>query len=309
MKAWSIVCCVVSVGLGAEAWHVVRPPGGGCLPPACREGEWPMATPVLVHGDRFIMIGDGADPQRIYESSDGAGWITRRTNAAWGTRYKSADASFDGVLWRAGGFELRGDRPRYFNDVWRSRDATNWQRVTAAAPWAPKAGARLVPFRDSLWLVGGEPNDGSVWSTRDGVTWVAHRETGLPAASPQAVVAFDGALWILGHGRWEGATNDVWTSSDGAHWRRVLAAAPWVARTYPGVAVTGGRVWVIAGAGHRDVWSSADGQAWVRSNADLPGPPRTANFIVSTRDAVWVFGGKTGGEGGTGFWDGIYMLR
>jgi len=309
MRAWSLVGCLLAAGLGAEAWHVVRPPGGGCLPPACREGEWPMATPVLVHGDRFIMIGDGADPQRIYESSDGARWITRRTNAAWGTRYQSADASFAGVLWRAGGFEVRGDRPRYFNDVWRSRDATNWQRVTTAAPWAPKAGARLVPFRDSLWLVGGEPNDGSVWSTRDGVRWVAHRETGLPAASPQAVVAFDGALWILGHGRWEGATNDVWTSSDGAHWRRVLAAAPWVARTYPGVGVTGGRLWVIAGAGHRDVWSSADGQEWVRSNADLPGPPRTANLIVSTRGAVWVFGGKTGGQGGTGFWDGIYMLR
>jgi hypothetical protein len=123
------------------------------------------------------------------------------------------------------------------------------------------------------------------------------------------VVAFDGALWILGHGRWEGATNDVWTSSDGAHWRRVLPAAPWMARTDPGVAVTGSRIWVIAGAGRRDVWSSADGQEWVRSNADLPGPPRTANFIVSNRDAVWVFGGKTGGEGGTGFWDGIYMLR
>jgi len=255
------------------------------------------------------MIGDGADPQRVYESSDGASWIARGTNAGWGTRYKSADASFDGALWRAGGFEPRGAQPRYFNDVWRSTDGTTWQRVTAAAPWAPRAGARLVPFRDSLWLVGGEPHDGSVWSTRDGVTWVAHPGTGLPAASPQAVVVFGGALWILGHGRWEGATNDVWTSSDGRRWRRVLAAAPWAARTDPGVAVAGDRIWVIAGAGHRDVWSSTDGQRWIRSREDLPGPRRTASFIVSSRDAVWVFGGKTGGEGGTGFWDGIYMLR
>jgi hypothetical protein len=234
-----------------------------------------MATPVLVHGNRFVMIGDGADPQRLYESSDGARWQARDTDAAWGARYKSADASFAGALWRAGGFETRGERPIYFNDVWRSTDGTRWHRVIATAPWSPKAGAHLVAFRDSLWLIGGEPNDGNVWSTQDGVTWTPHRRTGLPAASPQAVVAFNGALWILGHGRWEGATNDVWTSPDGAHWRQVLPAAPWVARTDPGVEVARGRIWVIAGAGH----------------------------------GVWVFGGKTGGAGGTGFWDGIYVLR
>ena len=127
----------------AEAWHVVRPPGGGCLPPACRDGQWPMATPVLVHGDRFVMIGDGADPQRIYESSAGARWRAMPTNAAWGTRYKSADASFAGALWRAGGFEPRGEQRVYFNDVWRSSDGTRWQRVIAAAPWSPRASAHL----------------------------------------------------------------------------------------------------------------------------------------------------------------------
>jgi hypothetical protein len=68
-------------------------------------------------------------------------------------------------------------------------------------------------------------------------------------------------------------------------------------------------MWVIAGAGLRDVWSSSDGRDWVRSDAELPGPPRTASFAASHDDAVWVFGGKTSGAGGTGFWDGIYVLR
>ncbi len=309
MRASVVACGILALGLSVEAWHVVRPPGGGCLPPACRDGEWPMATPVLVHGNRFVMIGDGADPERIYVSSDGARWLAKRTDAAWGTRFKSADASFAGALWRAGGYEPRGEQRRYFNDVWRSNDGTSWQRVIAAAPWSPRAGAHLIAFRDSLWLVGGEPNDGDVWSTRDGVTWVPHRETGLLAASPQAVVVFKGALWLLGHGRWEEATNDIWTSSDGAHWQRVLCTAPWAPRTDPGVGFARGRMWVIAGAGLRDAWSSSDGRQWVRSDAELPGPPRTADFIVSHRDALWVFGGKTGGAGGTGFWDGVYTLR
>jgi hypothetical protein len=268
-----------------------------------------LATPVLVHGDRFIMLGDGADPRRIYESSDGAQWIGRGTDAAWGARYRSADASFAGALWRVGGFETRGEQRVLFNDVWRSLDGTRWRRLTVQAPWSPRSGARLVVFRDSLWLVGGEPNDGSVWSTRDGRTWIPHHATGLPNAAPQAVIAFDGALWVLGHGQWESATNDVWTSSDGARWRRVLAQAPWAARTAPGIGVAGNRMWVIAGAGLSDVWSSLDGTQWTRSAADLPGPPRAANYVVSHRDAVWVFGGKTGGAGGTGFWDGIYRLR
>jgi hypothetical protein len=309
MKASVVACGIVALGLIAEAWHVVRLPGGGCLPPACRDGEWPMATPVLLHGNRFVMIGDGADPQSLYESSDGARWRPRRTDAAWGTRYKSADASFAGSLWRAGGFEPRGEQRTFFNDVWRSGDGTIWRRVVAAAPWSPRADAHLVSFRDSLWLVGGEPNDATVWSTRDGVTWTPHTRTRLPVASPQAVVVFNGALWIVGHGRWDQATNDVWTSRDGDQWRRVLSAAPWAPRTDPGVGVAQGRMWVVAGAGHRDVWSSSDGRHWVRSDAELPGPPRTADFIVSHLDAVWVFGGKTGGAGGTGFWDGIYVLR
>ena len=161
-------------------------------------------------------------------------------------------------------------------------------------------------------LVWRQPDDRSLRLAivaRNGVTWTPHRETGLPAASPQAVVVFNGALWVLGHGRWEEATNDIWTSSDGAHWQRVLSAAPWMARTDPGIGFARGRMWVIAGAGFRDVWSSSDGRRWIRSDVELPGPPRTANFIVSHRDALWVFGGKTGGAGGTGFWDGIYMLR
>jgi len=168
--------------------------------PACRDDQWPIATPVLVHGNRFVMIGDGADPQPIYESLDGARWRATRTDADWGTRYKSADASFAGALWRVGGLEPRGEQRSYFNDVWRSSDGTSWHRVIAVTLWLPRAGAHLISFRDSLWLVGGEPNDGHVWSTRDGVTWVPHRDTGLPSASPQAVVVFNGALWVLGHG-------------------------------------------------------------------------------------------------------------
>lgn len=297
------------LGLSAEVWHVVRAPGGGCLPPACRDGQWPMATPVLFHGNRFVMIGDGAAPQRSYVSSDGAEWRMQTSDAGWGARFRAADASFGGSLWRAGGLEVRGGVQTLFNDVWRSDDGVKWRRVMAAAPWSARADAHLVAFRDSLWLIGGDPADQTVWSTRDGVAWTAHRTSGLSSAAPQAVVDFDGALWIIGHGQWDAATNDLWTSTDGAAWRRVADRAPWNARTYPGIVVARNRIWVIGGVGQRGAWSSPDGRRWEESPAELPGPPRAANFLVSDGDAIWVFGGKTGGAGGTGFWDGIYVLR
>jgi hypothetical protein len=101
----------------------------------------------------------------------------------------------------------------------------------------------------------------------------------------------------------------VWTSSDGATWTRITAGADWPARTGAGFAVLEDRLWVVGGSGRRDVWSSPDGRRWARAATELPGPPRAANYSVLFRDRFWVYGGKTGGLGGTGFWDGVWYLR
>lgn len=180
------------------------------------------------------MIGDGASPRRTYVSTDGAAWRALQNDAACGERYKSADASFRGLLWRVGGFEVRGENRTYFNDVWRSDDGVRWLRVLDSAPWYARADARLVPFRDSLWLIGGDPADDTAWSTSDGVTWIAHRATGLPSGAAQGMVAFQGALWWVGTGQWEQATNDVWTSRDGRTWTRVVGDGRWSARNVSG---------------------------------------------------------------------------
>ena len=36
------------------------------------------------------------------------------------------------------------DCPPYFNDVWRTRDGANWERVTAAADRAPHPGHQAM---------------------------------------------------------------------------------------------------------------------------------------------------------------------
>jgi hypothetical protein len=300
---------LLGVGHVAEpTWREARAPGTGCLPPRCHPGQVPLATPVVSHAGRIVMIGDGAATQ-VYDSRDARAWRGFGHDARWGVRYKAADASHAGALWRVGGFVEQRGRRTLMNDVWRSVDGRRWQRVLERSPWPARSGAHLVSFRDTLWLIGGEPSDGRIWLTTDGRNWSARHTAALPPANPQAVRVHRDALWILGHGAWGTATSDVWTSSDGATWTPVTTRAEWPARTGAGFAVLADRLWVVGGAGRRDVWSSSDGRRWQRAPADLPGPPRDASYSVVFEKRFWVFGGKTGGLGGTGFWDGVWSLQ
>ena len=300
--------CGVALSLAAPTWRVAREPGDGCWPPRCQDGQVPLATPVIAHGDRLFMIGDGAAPNQAYESLDGTTWRGFTHDASWGKRYKAADASYAGALWRVGGWTEDDGRRTAMNDVWRSEDGRRWHRILSQAPWLPRSGAHLVVLRDTLWLVGGEPNEQAVWLTTDGRNWSKRVTSALPRANPHSVVAYRDALWIIGHGEWDSATNDVWTSADGASWKQVTRAAEWPVRTGAGVAVLDDRLLVVAGVGRRDVWSSTDGRKWQNIGAELPGPPRGAEYSVVFKNAYWVYGGKTGGLGGTGFWDGVSYL-
>src|SRR5262245_31082873 len=96
---------VVAAGLAAEpTWRLALAPGSGCWPPNCADGQVPLATPVVAHDGRLIMIGDGAAPTRGYESPDGTTWRAFTHDADWGRRYKSADISYASALWRVGGW-------------------------------------------------------------------------------------------------------------------------------------------------------------------------------------------------------------
>jgi len=66
--------------------------------------------------------------------------------------------------------------PPYFNDVWRSRDGANWERVTASAGWSPRPGhhcelleGRFVCFGGFGLPPAGNPVD--MWVSADGARW------------------------------------------------------------------------------------------------------------------------------------------
>jgi hypothetical protein len=218
---WTLALGFVAVSSTiAPAWHLARESGAGCWPPRCADDQLPLATPVISHAGKLYMIGDGAAPHHGYGSRDGKTWRAFQHNAVWGQRYKAADASFAGALWRVGGWVEENGQRIAMNDVWRSEDGRRWERVLPQAPWPARSDAHFVVLRDTLWVVGGEPHDGRLWLTTDGRNWIARDAASLPRANPQGVVAFQNTLWIIGHGAWARVTNDVWTSADGGSWSR-----------------------------------------------------------------------------------------
>lgn len=63
--------------------------------------------------------------------------------------------------------------------------------------------------------------------------------------------------------------SDVWSSSDGINWTRVIEAAAFghgTGRIYHGSVVWNDKMWVVGGKSNvyrSDVWNSSDGVTWV----------------------------------------------
>ncbi len=106
-------------------------------------------------------------------------------------------------------------------------------------------------------------------------------------------IEHDGLLFYMGgynDNRWK---NDVWTTTDGVEWTRVLEEAPWAKRAFFGIVSHGDYIYIFGGAGHRvynDVWRSEDGVSW----EEMPTPgwtPRSHHGVAVLDGRVFVLGG------------------
>jgi len=234
-------------------------------------GERIYQTLVSFQGKLWMFGGldydSGAFLNDIWVSSDGTTWENAGT-APWSPRGGQAMAVHQGRLWLFGGADHAAeDRSTdgFLNDVWVSDDGLKWTQVTAAAPWAARDQAAVVPLGEALYLIGGQ-GLADVWRTADGREWspVVREAPWKPRHDP-ARLAFDGKLWVFGG--WSGETtnalNDVWFSSDGATWARQAERAPWAERA-PISVVFDDRIWIYSGkhTGADDNWG---GDLWQMS--------------------------------------------
>ncbi len=188
----------------------------------------------------------------------------------------------------------------------------DWVRVTDKAGWQPRDSSGELVHEDRLWILGGwfqsfaaPPRD--VWSSPDGKSWtLATAEAPWRHSDLPMTLAFSGRMWLMGgwyNGRLpgHGASNEVWSSTDGVNWERATEHAGWSPRLAAGAVVFKGRMWILGGTENyyfgdetslkNDVWSSADGKEWRQETARAPWSPRAYHAAVVHDDKLWVIGG------------------
>ena len=217
---------------------------------------------IVFRGEIYVMGGSvnddpdviGGPPTRVlfndvWKSSNGRDWVQLTEHAPWDPRAGADLVVKNGYIYLLGGeFGFAGFPPPYFNDVWRTRDGTNWELVTESAGWSPRPGHTCDVLRNTIVCFGGfgqstDPdnpfapaNPMDVWVSKDGAKWSQVSDSPWNAMHPSEVkydydtivapAGRDGrglAIYTFGGDRetfnffdptqWLNVDNDVWRFS------------------------------------------------------------------------------------------------
>ena len=189
----------------------------------------------------------------------------------------------------------------------------DWVKVADKAGWCVWDSSGEMVFKDQLWILGGwfnslprPPRD--VWSSPDGKTWnLVTTEAPWKHSDLPMTVVFNDRMWLMGgwyNGRLpgHGASNEVWSSTDGREWEQVDEEhAGWSPRIAAGAVVFKGRVWILGGT--EDYYFGDDNepqerhlvvrrrQGWKREVANAPWSPRAYHAALVHNGKIWVLGG------------------
>jgi hypothetical protein len=208
-------------------------------------------------------------------------------------------SSADGVEWRQEGQIpsqaginipvnwVYGDRMWVADNegtLFASADGAHWEKVCDQTPWKGRYAAGGAVFRGRMWVLGGKSAGAlhsDIWSSADGVEWTleVERAPWSPRQVFSMLAVHQEQLWLVGGGITTyhpfKAYREVWRSSDGRQWTKVLDEAPWPGRIWSTVIPYRGRLWLLGGFraeptwnNFADVWYSADGAEW----RELPCP-------------------------------------
>lgn len=190
--------------------------------------------------------------------------------------------------------------------------APNWKQVAEHATWSPRDSCGECVLNGRMYLIGGWLNsfeDGprDVWSSADGKEWKLETKSApWKHADLSTTLVFDKKMWLMGGwhgGRLEHATasNETWSSTDGANWKQETAAAGWSPRLGAAGVVFKNRMWILGGLAkyyfgddkdlHNDVWSSADGVKWEQATPAAPWPARAYHGAAALGDKMYIFSG------------------
>ena len=258
-------------------------------------------------------------------------WQKIALPAAFAPRDGAGALVYKDRMWLLGGWNPpnREFFPRACNnEVWSSRDGADWTLVKPNSfkdssfdpelDWEGRHTAGYVVYRDKMWIVGGDANQGyhqfDVWNSSDGKTWDFVNK-GKPVPWGPRVLHYtlvhDDRIWVMGGQSMPGFTTaeeafyrDIWTTTDGINWTEVKPEEPfWPQRgMIGGNVVFKGRMWILGGGTYdtpqtpqrkyfNDVWSSTDGVKWQSHTKSAPWAPRQYHEVAVFDDRMWVLEG------------------
>jgi hypothetical protein len=266
----------------------------------------------------------------VWSSADGVTWRQDlpHLHGQFEPRHSHNTRVWNGALWSIGGDHHQGF---YNHDVITSADGVAWTVVLGPGapagepPWSERVLQASGTYDGDLWMVGGQDAEGDpaeytyhndVWRSSDGVTWT-EVVPDAPASDTRwagcgvvdGLVEFRGELWLVGCARersdavGHSMSNEVWSTTDGAVWRR-HAEPPWVGKIWHNVVVWDDRLWAMFGFTYGDpangwpignaneVWYSDDGETWTSLPPDAPVPGSHAQGVAVTDDFLLLAGGN-----------------
>jgi hypothetical protein len=174
-------------------------------------------------------------------------------------------------------------------------------------PTTVRSGGFGVPLTTGVSLFW--DSDSSIFRLRPMMIDIAPEMEEIGVANPSVVpfsprfghatAVWNGALWVTGGFDNTFTFNDVWRSTDGVNWIKVLdnRAGGYEPRKGHTMLVYDNRLWVIggsdeAGAHRDDVWYSYDGRAWVRATGAAAFGGLYNHMSVVYDNKMWVIGGN-----------------
>lgn len=266
---------------------------------------------VLGEGDNQALLlvgGFSADEETgyrqynndVWKTTDGKNWeIVKETtqptesdNSDWIPRmhHKIVNVNRDGTeyLYLIGGQSMAESGSsaygmNYYNDVWRSVDGINWERVMNNDYGIRSEHAVAVNPEGKIFVHGGMhgvvfesenneehplPNWQYLWSTEDGINWTAEiNEDLIPGdyywRAAHEMVFYEEKLWVLPGKTTSNVhytfTNSnqypIWTYSDYGNWNVDSEGTAIDARHSYSVVIFGDKIWILGG------FTNANGQA------------------------------------------------
>ena len=198
------------------------------------------------------------------------------------------------------------------NHAWKSTDGITWRQTALPKSGLNSAYQKYLQLGDTIYALGSISGNYQQFTLRSHILRTTDLQrwdtlalrSNLPQRVFYGATTHGGKMWLLGGYDGKHYHNDVWSSTNGVQWTRVVEHAPWSARNVTSVIAYRNRLWIVGGGvidgdrdpnptAEREIWSSNDGVRWTR-HRDREGPVIGGTPVVFD-GRLWLIGANRRG--------------